>query len=225
MGVMTRRFVDLSHTVSHGMVTYPGIPGPELSDHLTREASRGHYAPGTEFHMARISMVANTGTYLDSPFHRFADGSDLAAIPLDAVAGLRLVVVDAGADDPAIGADAVPDADLAGTAVVFRTGWDRHFGTEAYGAGGHPHLAADAVDALVARRPALVGIDSVNIDDTAGGERPAHTGLLAAGIYVLEHLTGLDELDDSPWELFAVPVKVAGMGTFPVRAFAATAHP
>lgn len=221
---MTRRFVDLSHTIEHGMVTYPGIPGPELSDHLTREASRGHYAPGTEFHMARISMVANTGTYLDAPFHRFTDGSDLSAVPLEAVAGLRLVVVDAGgADGPEIGADAVPDADLAGAAVVFRTGWDRLFGTEAYGAGGHPHLTTDAVDALVARRPALVGIDSVNIDDTAGGERPAHTGLLGAGIYVLEHLTGLGALDDSAWELFAVPVKVAGMGTFPVRAFAASA--
>jgi kynurenine formamidase len=221
---MARRFVDLSHTVSHGMVTYPGIPGPELSDHLTREASRGHYAPGTEFHMARISMVANTGTYLDSPFHRFADGSDLSAIPLEAVAGLRLVVVDAGGGDaPAIGADAVPDTDLTGAAVVFRTGWDRLFGTEAYGAGGHPHLTAGAVDALVERRPALVGIDSVNIDDTAGGERPAHTGLLGAGTYVLEHLTNLAALDDSPWELFAVPVKVAGMGTFPVRAFATSA--
>lgn len=219
---MPRRFVDLSHTVSHGMVTYPGIPGPELSDHLTREASRGHYAPGTEFHMGRISMVANTGTYLDSPFHRFEGGSDLSAIPLEAVAGLRLVVVDAGTDDPAIGADALPDTDLAGAAVVFRTGWDRHFGTDAYGAGGHPHLTAGAVDALVERRPALVGIDSVNIDDTSTGERPAHTGLLGAGIYVLEHLTDLAALDDSSWELTAVPVKVAGMGTFPVRAFATT---
>lgn len=220
---MPHLFVDLSHTIEHGMVTYPGIPGPELSDHLTREASRGHYAPGTEFHMARISMVANTGTYLDAPFHRFEGGSDLAAVPLEAVAGLRLVVVDATDGAPAIGADAVPDGDLAGAAVVFRTGWDRHFGTDAYGAGGHPHLTAGAVEALVERRPALVGIDSVNIDDTATGERPAHTGLLGAGIYVLEHLTNLAALDDSAWELFAVPVKVVGMGTFPVRAFATSA--
>jgi kynurenine formamidase len=218
---MAQRFVDLSHTVEHGLVTYPGIPGPELSDHLTREASRGHYAPGTEFQIGRISMVANTGTYLDTPFHRFEGGSDLAAVPLEAVAGLRLVVVDtASAGSPALDADAVPDADLAGAAVVFRTGWDRHFGTEAYGAGGHPHLTAEAVEALVARRPALVGIDSVNIDDTATGERPAHTGLLGAGIYVLEHLTNLDALDGAEWALYAVPVKVRGMGTFPVRAFA-----
>jgi len=218
---MPRRFVDLSHTVEHGLVTYPGIPAPELSDHLSREASRTHYAPGTEFHIGRISMVANTGTYLDTPFHRFEGGSDLAGVPLDAVAGLRVAVVDAAG--PAIGADAVPGGDLTGAAVLFRTGWDRHFGSAAYGAGGHPHLTSDAVDALVDRRPALVGIDSVNIDDTASGERPAHTGLLGAGIYVLEHLTGLRALDEgSAWELFAVPVKVAGMGTFPVRAFATT---
>jgi arylformamidase len=217
---MPHRFVDLSHTVSHGLVTYPGLPGPELADHLSREASRGTYAPGTEFQIGRISMVANTGTYLDTPFHRFEGGSDLAAVPLEAVAGLPLVLVDATGAGAAIGPDAVPDADLAGTAVVFRTGWDRLFGTEAYGAGGHPHLRAEAVAALVARGPALVGIDSVNIDDTATGERPAHTGLLGAGTYVLEHLTNLDSLDDAPWELFAVPVKVAGMGTFPVRAFA-----
>jgi kynurenine formamidase len=213
-----RRFVDLSHTIEHGMVTYPGLPGPELSDHLSREASRSRYSPGTEFQIGRISMVANTGTYLDSPFHRFEGGSDLAGIPLEAVAGLRVVVVDA--TGPAIFPDAVPDADLAGAAVLFRTGWDRHFGTDAYGAGGHPYVTAAAVEALIAAGPALVGIDSVNIDDTVTGERPAHTGLLGAGIYVLEHLTGLAALDDSDWELFAVPVKVAGMGTFPVRAFA-----
>jgi arylformamidase len=215
-----RRFVDLSHTVEHGMVTYPGIPGPELSEHLSRAASRSHYAPGTEFHIGRISMVANTGTYLDTPFHRFDGGSDLAGIPLEAVAGLRIVLIDA--PGPSIGRDALPDGDLAGSAVLFRTGWDRYWGTDAYGAGGHPHLTAAAVEALVERGPALVGIDSVNIDDTAGGERPAHTGLLGAGIYVLEHLTGLDALGDGDGaELFAVPVKVAGMGTFPVRAFAA----
>jgi kynurenine formamidase len=223
---MARRFVDLSHTIEHGMTTYPGIPGPELTDHLSREASREHYAPGTEFHIGRISMVANTGTYLDTPFHRFPDGSDLAAVPLDRVAGLPVVVVDpvegAGA---AIGPDALPAAgvDLAGAAVLFRTGWARHWGTATYGSGGHPHLTAETVAALVRRRPALVGIDSVNIDGTSTGERPAHTGLLRAGTYVLEHLTGLHALGAAgpgAWELYAVPVKVAGMGTFPVRAFA-----
>jgi kynurenine formamidase len=224
-----RRFVDLSHTVADGLVTYPGLPGPEVSDHLSREASRATYAPGTEFQIGRISMVANTGTYLDTPFHRFPGGSDLAAIPLDAVAGLPVVVVDAPpeAAGPAIAPGVLPPgADLAGSAVLFRTGWDRHWATATYGGGGHPHLSVPLVDALVAAGPALVGIDSLNIDDTAAGERPAHTGLLGAGIYVLEHLTGLDQLGPAPvsgWELYAVPVKVEGMGTFPVRAFAATA--
>jgi kynurenine formamidase len=214
-----RRFVDLSHTVSDGLVTYPGLPGPAISDHLSREASRERYAPGYEFQIGHISMVSNTGTYLDTPFHRFADGSDLAGIPLEAVAGLPIVLVDA--PGPAIGADALPaGAPLGGAAVLFRTGWDRHWGTEAYGAGGHPYLAEDTVAALVAGGAALAGIDSVNIDDTATGERPVHTGLLGAGTYILEHLTGLEQLDGGAWELFAVPVKVEGMGTFPVRAFA-----
>ena len=212
------RLVDLSHTVSDGMTTYPGLPGPELSDHLSRQASRGTYAPGTEFQIGRISMVANTGTYLDTPFHRFPDGSDLADIPLDAVAGVRGIVVDA--PGPAIGAEVFGDLDLAGAAVLLRTGWDRLWGTPAYGGGGHPHLTEDAVAHLIAARPALVGIDSVNIDDTATGERPVHTGLLGAGIYVLEHLTALGALDAPGFEVFAVPVKARGMGTFPVRAFA-----
>jgi kynurenine formamidase len=212
------RLVDLSHTVSHGMTTYPGLPGPELSDHLSRADSRERYAPGTEFQIGRIDMVANTGTYLDTPFHRFPDGSDLADLPLEAVAGVPGVVVDARG--PAIGADAFAGLALRGAAVIVRTGWDRHWGAEAYGAGGHPYLADDAVAVLVEQRPALVGIDSVNIDDTATGERPVHTGLLGAGIYVLEHLTGLAQLDEPGFELFAVPVKVRGMGTFPVRAFA-----
>ena len=216
---MTPRIADLSHTVEDGMVTYPGIPGPVIDVHLTREASRSHYAAGTEFEIGRITMVANTGTYLDTPFHRFAEGHDLAAVPLEAVAGVPGVVVDA--TGPAVGPDAFDGvADLAGAAVLVRTGWSRHWGTEAYGGGGHPFLTAAAVERLVAARPALVGIDSVNVDDTAGGERPAHTGLLGAGIYVLEHLTGLEQLDRPGFEVFAVPVKVRGMGTFPVRAFA-----
>ena len=215
---MASRLVDLSHTVSHGMITYPGIPGPELTDHLSRADSRERYAPGTEFQIGRISMVANTGTYLDTPFHRFPDGPDLAAIPLEAVAGVPGVVI--AATGPAIGTDALAGLDLGGTAVLLRTGWDRHWGSDTYGAGGHPHLTPEAVDLLVEQGPTLVGIDSVNIDDTATGERPVHTGLLGAGIYVLEHLRGLAQLDGPNFEVFAVPVKVAGLGTFPVRAFA-----
>jgi arylformamidase len=216
-------FFDLSHPVEHGMVTYPGLPGPAISDHLSREASRATYAPGTEFHIGRIDMVANTGTYLDTPFHRFVDGWDLAALPLERVAGVPGVVVDAAGDGHgAIGAEAFAGRrDLAGAAVLVRTGWSRHWGTDRYGAVEHPHLTADAAAALAAAGPAIVGIDSVNIDGTATGERPAHTALLAAGIPIVEHLCRLEELPDGPFTFFAVPVAVRGMGTFPVRAFAA----
>jgi kynurenine formamidase len=212
------RIIDLSHVIHDGMVTYPGLPGPEISDHLGREASRSHYAPGTEFHIGRVSMVANTGTYLDTPFHRFPDGWGLQDLPLDKVAGVSGLVIDSGAHE--IGPDAFAGVPLTDMAVLFRTGWSRHWGTDAYGDPDHPHLTETAVDALVSGRPAVVGIDSVNIDDTRTGHRPAHSGLLRAGIPIVEHLTGLAELPVAGFEFFAVPVKVAGMGTFPVRAFA-----
>jgi kynurenine formamidase len=212
------RLIDLSHTVRDGMVTYPGLPGPEITDHLTREASREHYAPGTEFHIARISMVANTGTYLDTPLHRYADGWGLADLSLDQVAAVPGIVVEASA--AAVGPEAFDGLDLSDRAVLVRTGWSSHWGTDRYGDLEHPHLTPEAVAVLVRARPALVGIDSVNIDDTRTGERSAHTGLLGAGIPVVEHLTGLDALPREGFTFFAVPVKVEGMGTFPVRAFA-----
>ncbi|MDP1820387.1 MAG: cyclase family protein [Acidimicrobiales bacterium] len=213
------RLLDLSHVIEDGMVTYPGIPGPVVSDHLTREASRSVYAPGTEFQLGRLELIGNTGTYLDAPFHRYADGHDLAEVPLSAVAGLPAVVVDA--DGPAIGSDVFEHlGDLTGQAILVRTGWSQHWRTPTYGGGGHPHLTSAATERLVELRPALVGIDSLNIDDTSTGERPAHSGLLAAEIYVLEHLTALADIDDPGFELFAVPLKVRGMGTSPVRAFA-----
>lgn len=215
---MPRRFVDLSHLVEAGMITYPGMPGPTISDYLTRSASRERYAAGTEFHIGRIEMIANTGTYLDTPFHRFDDGHDLAGLPLEAVAAVPGVVVDA--TDRAIGADAFEGVDVTGRAVLVRTGWSRHWGTQEYGGVDHPHLTAAAAELLVDRGAVLVGIDSVNIDGTADGARPAHTTLLRAGVYVLEHLTAMEELDAPGFEVFAVPVKVRGMGTFPVRAFA-----
>jgi kynurenine formamidase len=212
------RLADLSHTVEESMITYPGMPGPAMSDYLSREASRDRYAPGTEFQIGRIDMIANTGTYLDTPFHRYADGHDLADLALEAVAGVPGIVVDASG--PAIGPDAFVGLEAAGKAVLIRTGWSRHWRTPTYGSGGHPHITASAAELLAELQPTLVGIDSVNIDGTADGERPAHSVLLRAGIYVLEHLTDLDQLDEPGFELFAVPVKVRGMGTFPVRAFA-----
>ena len=205
------RLLDLSHTVSDGLVTYPGLPAPTISDHLSRADSRARYAPGVEFQIGRIDMVANTGTYLDTPFHRYPDGHDLAALPLERVAGVPGVVI--GPDDE------LP-ADVSGCAVLVRTGWDEHWGTEHYGDPSHPFVSAGLTDALVAAGPALVGIDSVNIDATTTGERPVHSALLAAGIPIVEHLTNLGALPARGFEVFAVPVKVAGMGTFPVRAFA-----
>jgi arylformamidase len=213
------RLVDLSHTVAHGLVTYPGLPAPSITEHLSRAASRERYAPGTEFHIGRIDMVANTGTYLDAPFHRFDGAPDLAGLALEQLADLPGAVADAPAGARAIGPEVLPSHDLRGHAVLFRTGWSRHFATPAY-ADGHPFVSTELAEALVARGVALVGIDSLNIDDTAGGARPVHTALLGAGVPVVEHLTGLDALPAAGFRFFAVPVKVAGMGTFPVRAFA-----
>lgn len=216
---MTARLVDLSHTVRDGLVTYPGLPAPRIRDHLSREDSRQHYAPGTEFHIARVEMVANTGTYVDAPSHRFAGAADLAALALGSLADLPGLVVDAPVGRRAVTAGDLPPGELGGRALLVRTGWSRHFGTPRY-ADGHPFLTADAAEALVARGAALVGIDSLNVDDTADGARPVHTRLLAAGIPVVEHLTNLEALPRDGFRFFAVPPKVAGVGTFPVRAFA-----
>ncbi|GAA3741839.1 kynurenine formamidase [Spinactinospora alkalitolerans] len=212
---------DLSHQIVAGMTTYPGLPAPVVEDHLSFDESRRDYAPGTEFHIGRISMVANTGTYLDTPAHRYRDGSDLADLELDKVAGLDGAVIDA--TERAVGPEALKGVDVAGRAVLIRTGWDRYWRTEAYGSPEHPHLTEAGAKALVEAGAALVGIDSVNIDDTSpesGGARPAHSALLAAGIPVVEHLCLLDQLPAAGFQFFAVPVKVRGLGTFPVRAFA-----
>ncbi|MFD9124902.1 cyclase family protein [Kitasatospora sp. NPDC059571] len=215
-----RRAVDLSHPIRHGMVTYPGLPGPEIGDHLSHRASREHYAPGTEFAIGRISMVSNTGTYLDAPFHRFGDGADLAGLPLARFTDLDGVLVRAvGARGRAIDRELLLPYDVTGRAVLIHTGWSRHWGTEQYGSG-HPYLTGAAAQWLVGQRPALVGIDSLNIDDTADGSRPAHTALLAAGIPVVEHLHGLEQLPPHGFRFHAAPPAVEGMGTFPVRALA-----
>ena len=215
------RLVDLSHVVSDGLVTHPGLPAPAIGTHLSRPASASHYAPGTTFHIGRIEMVSNTGTYLDAPFHRFDGASDLADLPLERLADLPGLAIDVAAGVRRIDVERLPPRDLGGHAVLFRTGWSRHFATPRY-ADGHPFLAGALAEALVARGAALVGIDSLNIDDTADGTRPVHTALLRAGIPIVEHLTGLAALPREGFRFFAVPVKVRGMGTFPVRAFAVT---
>ena len=211
-------FFDLSHTIVHGMTTYPGLPGPVICDYLSREASRGKYAPGVEFHIGRIDMVANTGTYVDSPFHRYADGADLAGLRLESLADLDTVVVDAR-DRHAIGPERLAGLTLRGRAVLVRTGWDAHWGTPRYLAD-NPFLTAAAARALVEAGAALVGIDSLNIDDTGDPARPVHSLLLGAGIPIVEHLCGLDRLPERGARFFAVPAKVAAFGTWPVRAFA-----
>jgi len=214
------RLVELSHVIRPGMVTYPGLPGPEISSFLTREASRATYAPGTEFAIDRITMVGNTGTYLDSPYHRFADGADLSAVPLERTADLPVVVVRlSGSRRRDIDAQAVAAVDVRGKAVLLHTGDDARFGTPEYGTDAH-FLTRDGAAWLAAHDPALVGIDAINIDDTADGERPAHTLLLAAGIPVIEHLTGLEQLPPTGASFTAVPLRVQGLGTVPVRAFA-----
>jgi arylformamidase len=220
-GEALRRIVDLSHVIHEGLITYPGLPAPQFSSFLTREDSRARYAPGTEFAMDIITMIGNTGTYLDSPFHRYGDGADLAGLDLATLVDLPAEVfhlTDIGTRG--IPAGVFLDRDLRGTAVLLHTGWDRHFGTPEY-LHDAPFLEAAAVEHLIAQGVALVGIDSLNIDDTeSGGERPAHTGLLAAGIHVVEHLTRLGELPARGARFTAAPPAVRDFGTFPVRAFA-----
>ncbi|WP_405066339.1 cyclase family protein [Kribbella sp. NBC_01510] len=214
------RTVDLSHGIRDGMITYPGLPAPEISDHLSRQASREIYAAGTEFSISRISMVANTGTYLDSPFHRFAEGADIAALSLSRLTDLDGVVIRVlGSRERAIERSVLLPYDVAGKAVLIHTGWDRNWGTERY-ASGYPFLTADAAAWLAAQRPALVGIDSLNIDDAGDDSRPAHTALLDAGIPIVEHLRGLEQLPPYGFRFHAAPPAIEGMGTFPVRAYA-----
>jgi arylformamidase len=215
-----RTRVDLSHTVEDGMITYRGLPAPIVCDYLTREASRAKYAPGTEFQIGRIEMCSNTGTYVDSPFHRFADGDDLAALRLEQLVDLEAVVVDVtGAEGRAVDRRQFLPYEVRGKAVLVQTGWDRHWRRDAYFEG-HPYLTAEAGRHLADEGAALVGIDSLNIDDTADGERPVHTSLLGAGVPICEHLTNLGSLPAQGCRFSAAPVKVRGMGTFPVRAYA-----
>jgi kynurenine formamidase len=220
---VTTTLIDLSHTITDGMETYPGLPVPRLGTVLSREASRGKYAPGVEFHIGSIEMCTNTGTYLDTPAHRYADGWDLQSLPLERCAHLPLVVVDlpSGAAEPyGFGPDDFAGLDVRGAAVLMRTGWSANWGTPTYFEKRHPYLTAEGTATLVEAGAVLVGIDSLNIDGTIGLDRPAHSGLLAAGIPIVEHLTNLAGLPATGARFTAVPVKVAGLGTFPVRAFA-----
>jgi arylformamidase len=210
--------IDLSHPIVDGMLTYPGLPGPVIGTHLSREAAEQIYAPGVSFHIGQISICTNTGTYLDVPFHRFAEGHDLAELPLERIAGVPAVCLDRRGRTTI---DIAPDelARLAGHAVLVRTDHSIHFSTDAY-ARDHPHLSASAAEVLVDADVACVGIDSLNIDGTSDGYRPVHTALLGASIPIIEHLTNLAALPDDGFRFTAVPPRLAGAGTFTVRAFA-----
>ncbi len=213
-----RRVLDLSHVVHDGLVTYPGLPAAKLTTWLSREASRAKYAPGTEFHIGRAELLANTGTYLDAPFHRYAAGADLADLDLARLVDLECAVLRVPGLRT-IGAQHLPGDLPRGGALLVHTGWSRHFGTATYGVG-HPHLDEGCARALVAAGLAVVGIDSLNIDGTADGARPVHTLLLAAGIAIVEHLRGLEACPERGARFFAAPLALRGMGSFPVRAYA-----
>jgi kynurenine formamidase len=217
------RLIDLSHTITHGMTTYPGLPGPIICDYLSREASRGRYAPGVEFQIGKIEMVANTGTYVDSPFHRYADGADLAGLSLDSLADLDAIVVRAPGGARAVDLDAFRGVEVGGRAVLVHTGWDVHWGSPRY-LSENPFLTAAVAEHLAREGATLVGIDSLNIDSLDDPARPVHSTLLGAGIPIVEHMTGLAGVPDRGFRFSAVPAKVAGFGTWPVRAYARLAH-
>lgn len=214
-----KQLIDLSHTVEHGMITYKGLPGPIICDFLSREASKAHYAEGTTFHIGKIDMVANTGTYIDAPFHRYEEGKDLSELALESIADIEGVVFRADVTPRAIGPELFAGAEVKGKAVLVNTGWAQHWGSEHYFAG-HPFLTAAAAAWLKAAGAALVGIDSLNIDDTSSGERPVHSILLGAEIPIVEHMCHLEQLPKAAFKFHAVPVKVKHFGTFPVRAYA-----
>jgi len=211
--------IDLSHTIEDGLITYKGLPAPVICDYLSREASKAHYSGSTSFQIGKIEMVANTGTYLDSPFHRYADGQDLDQLPLESLAKLPGVRFHVPIDTRAISHELFEGQDLSGKAVLIHTGWSRHWHTDRYFEN-HPYISRSAAEYLCDANAALVGIDSYNIDDTRDGTRPAHSLLLAAAIPIVEHLCNLDQIPGKPFFFYAVPPKVKGFGTFPVRAFA-----
>jgi kynurenine formamidase len=215
---MEKTLVDLSHVIEDGMTTYRGLPGPHICDFWTREGSAANYVDGSTFQIGRIDMVANTGTYLDAPFHRYAEGDDLAALGLERLADLDGLCV--RAEGLAADADLFEGLDVAGKAVLVHTGWDRHWRTDGYFEN-HPFLTEAAARLLAERGAALVGIDSYNIDDTRTRRRPVHTLLLGAGTLICEHMTNLGALPESGFRFSALPPKIAGMGTFPVRAYGA----
>jgi kynurenine formamidase len=213
-------FIDLSHTIEHGLVTYKGLPAPIVCDYLSREDSRKIYEEGTQFQIAKIEMVANTGTYLDCPFHRFEHGKDLSEILLDRLVDLEGILIRVDyRKTVAVTVDHLKNKDLRNKAVLVHTGWDIYWNTDHYYTH-HPFLTKEAAEYLKDSGAKLVGIDSHNIDDTSGKSRPVHTTLLGAEILIVEHLCNLSSVPEEGFTFSAVPPKFKGVGTFPVRAMA-----
>lgn len=215
---MAITYIDLSHTIFDGLITYKGLPAPIICDYLSRETSKGIYEEGTTFQIGKIEMVTNTGTYIDCPFHRYAHGKDTADFPIEAFANLPAITIQA-AGHTEIGVSFFEGKELAGKAVMIRTDWSKHWNTDAYFEN-HPYVTEQAALYLKENGAKLVGIDSHNIDSTQGKTRPVHTTLLGADILIVEHLCNLDQLPESGYLFSAVPPKFKGVGTFPVRAFA-----
>lgn len=213
------RLIDLSHTIVDGLVTYKGLPPPLICDYLSREDSKAHYAPGTSFQIGQIQLCSNTGTYIDAPFHRYEDGKDIADLDLTQLAGLEGIKVVVDPSCQAIGPELFEGLNLKDKAVLVQTGWSRHWNSEQYYEG-HNFLTEAAANYLKSQEVKLVGIDSYNIDDVSQGARPVHSTLLGADILIVEHMCALEQLPEQGFKFYAVPVKVKGMGTFPVRAFA-----
>jgi len=210
--------IDVSHSIEDGMITYKGLPAPIICDYLSREASKGHYDEGTSFQIGQINMVSNTGTYMDAPSHRYEDGKDLSELPLSSIANVDAVVINVGPGQMEIGAHYFEAVDIKGKAVLVRTDWSDHWGRDQYFEN-HPFINRQGAEYLRDHGAVLVGIDSHNIDDVRGGARPAHSILLGADIFIVEHLTNLAALPEKDFRFYAVPVKIKAMGTFPVRAF------
>jgi kynurenine formamidase len=217
--IVMSKFVELNHVLEDGMRAYPGLPSPEIGPFLDHEESRPHYDGQAEFYLGKFNIVCSLGTYLDSPFHRYPDAADLSQIPLEMVAGVPGITLDAAISPNRSTACHCSQSEMQGRAVLIRTGWDRRWGTEDYWEPG-PYLGEELIDLLIRAKARLVGVDFWNVDNTADLSRPAHTRLLASGILIVENLCNLATLPRTGFTFYAVPLRILRGASFPVRAFA-----
>jgi len=216
--IAMKKFVELNHLLENGMKVYPGLPSPMIGSFLDHKESRSHYSGKAEFYLGKVEMACNVGTYLDSPFHRYPDGADLSQVPLEMVAGVPGIVLDAVVSSTRSITFDCSEAELRGRAVLIRTGWDRRWGVDSYWEPG-PYLSGEATDLLVRSKATLVGVDFWNVDNTMDPARPAHTRLLASNILIVEHLCNLSVLPRTGFRFYAVPLRILHGASFPVRAF------